>query len=84
MITCSSCQREIEWTVVAKSGKRMPIDPVPRDDGNLVKLDARDEETGAALVEYVMAGGGLFEDRDLYVSHFATCEHADRHRKRGK
>lgn len=83
MSTCRSCRREIEWVVVSKSGKNMPIDPFPRDDGNIAKLPTTDARTGNTLVEYVMGGGGLFDSRPLYVSHFTTCPDADQHRRGG-
>lgn len=63
----------------------MPLDPDPVPLGNIVKLEGTDPETGAALVEVLgIAGGGLFEERPLYVSHFVTCPNADQHRKKAR
>lgn len=81
MSTCRSCDREIEWVVVAKSGKNMPIDPFPVEGGNIAKLPTTDGATGNKLVEYVHAGGMLMDERELYVSHFSTCPNADQHRR---
>lgn len=81
MSTCRSCEREIEWVVVAKSGKSMPIDPFPAEGGNIAKLPTLDGRTGNRLVEYVTAGGMLLDERELYVSHFSSCPNADQHRR---
>lgn len=81
MSECRSCGAEIEWVVVSKSGKNMPIDVIPTDTGNIAKLPTTDAATGNKLVEYVMQGGMLGDHRELYVSHFATCPNADQHRK---
>lgn len=82
MSECRSCHQPIEWVIVAKSGKRMPIDPDPVEGGNIAKLPDDDDETGAARVEYVAPGGMLVDDRPVYVSHFATCPQADQHRRK--
>lgn len=74
MSTCSGCGAEITWVVVAKSGKRMPLDPDPVPLGNVAFLTD-------TTVEVVMKGGGLLEDRPLYVSHFSTCTDPTRFRK---
>lgn len=78
MSECSSCHAEILWAIVEKSGKRIPLDPEPTFLGNLAIIDPN---ASTINVEYVMAGGGLFEERPLYVSHFVTCPHADQHRR---
>lgn len=81
MASCSSCCRDVVWVTVSASGKRMPIDPAPRLDGNLRFLASRAPD-GTRLVEYVTpaeladASSGL-----RFVSHFATCPDAASHRK---
>lgn len=72
---CNGCGAPVDWVRVAKTGKRMPLDPEPRADGNIGRID------GGDTVEYVLPGGGLFDDRPLYVSHFATCPKADQFRR---
>lgn len=59
MAECNSCGAPIQWVVVAKSGKKMPIDLRPVRDGNIVKLASHDGETGLDLVEYdaLLPGG---------------------------
>lgn len=78
MATCTSCGREIRWSVVAKSGKKMPLDRAQVADGNIVALATVDGASGLPLVEYV----GLDTDVELarYRSHFASCPHAAAHR----
>jgi len=70
---CSSCQAEIFWTRT-QSGARIPMnyDPDPagrfvvEGDGARVRMLRLDETTTARR----------------WTSHFATCPHAARHRKR--
>ncbi len=75
MSTCSSCGAVIRWAITVND-KRIPLDPEPRDDGNLAFRD--DDKV------YVIPGGpgvlGLEVPR--YVSHFATCPSAAQHRRR--
>ena len=79
MATCRSCGAEIKF-IKLKSGKWNPCDPVKRTiikgEGNevLVTIDG-DIIRGefASLEEGANAEG--------YISHFATCKYADRHRK---
>ena len=71
MSFCKSCGKRIDWYVVAASGKRMPIDPEPAPNGN-VRVDVV-----ANAVEVVPAGSHV----PLYLSHFATCPSAAKHRK---
>lgn len=81
MPSCSSCQAPIRWVVVASTGRRMPIDPDPAANGNIVF------RPGGSEVEYVGAprpDGGLVGDEyegRRFVSHFATCPNASKHRK---
>jgi len=64
---CSSCGAFIVWFRTA-TGKSMPVDPNPVDNGNL-KLD----DSGRLVV--VKPGEGT------HVSHFSTCPQAGQHRK---
>lgn len=77
------CGAQIEWVVVAKSGKRMPIDVEPVAVGNLIKLPYAGEN-GVTLVAYVRSDtdAALFDDPPRFVSHFSTCPHAEAFRKK--
>ena len=71
---CRSCGAFIKWAVTEK-GKRIPLDPIPRDIGNIVLVRAADGRK-VARIEQPHTG------RPAYVSHFATCPEAERHRKK--
>lgn len=81
---CSACKAPIEWVVVAKSGKRMPIDVAPVADGNLIKgLEPLTD--GTWTVSYLKKddqADSMFGQRETYVSHFATCPAAGEFRKK--
>lgn len=83
---CRSCGSPMVWAVVESSGKRMPLDPSPTDDGN-VRVLRLSATTGAPLVEVVrkdQAQLGLDESDSghRYRTHFATCPDAPSHRRR--
>jgi hypothetical protein len=67
--SCRSCGAEIRWEKNG-NGKLVPLDPEPTPNGNLSIVD------GVVIVA----------DPDAppphYVTHFATCPHADQWRKR--
>lgn len=78
MNKCHSCGAPIRWAVT-EYGRRIPLDPTPTDAGNIHLYD------GVAYV-MEMRGQAIIEHRAqgdvLYVAHFATCPHADQHRKK--
>jgi hypothetical protein len=70
-MNCRSCGAAIIWAVT-ETGKRMPVDAIPSDAGNILLADgiaviAKNDDTAA--------------DNELHTSHFATCPHAAQHRK---
>lgn len=75
MSACRSCRATVRWVVTDK-GKLMPLDPDPRDDGNIVFTGRwRSSKAGRAPeVRYETADElpGL-EQPARYASHFATC-----------
>lgn len=71
------------WVVVDKTGKSMPVDADPVDNGNIEltgKTRATSQGGQAPECRYV-AQGSLLTEADRYVSHFATCPDADHHRR---
>ena len=70
MNTCKSCAKPIIWGYTI-AGRRMPLDPEPVADGNLV-LDGR-------KVRWVTAEDAPETRRS---SHFSTCIEAGSHRRR--
>lgn len=90
---CRSCNAPIRWAVSEASGKRIPLDPEPSEDGNIVET-GRTHPTGVAMVRYLkksqqpamanllaLATGGPELPAPRYVTHFATCPNAEQHRK---
>lgn len=67
MATCSSCGAEILWTITA-NGARMPVDVKPTGKAVVLRTNP-----GDALTPYSRVV-------DAFVSHFATCPQAARHR----
>lgn len=80
---CRSCHAAITWTTNTKSGKRMPIDPVPVANGNIVLTTGNDGPRATVLTKaelekrHQLPGG----PGDLYVSHHATCPQRDTWRR---
>lgn len=77
MAKCFSCGAEIVWALTEK-GKRMPVDAEPVADGNL-ELDVRTDPPLA-----IVHGQPTLDGGPRYVSHFATCPNADRHRQQNR
>jgi hypothetical protein len=71
MSRCTSCGAEIFWARTI-NGVSMPLDINERPDGNVV---IEKDLFGKEIARVVVAGKGT------YVSHFATCPHADLHRR---
>jgi hypothetical protein len=63
---CSSCGAEILWTVT-EAGRRMPVDAKP-EKRVVLKVNDSDPLTPLSRVT------------DTFISHFATCPNAQRHR----
>ena len=75
---CVSCGRRVYWAMTVND-QRMPVDAEAVPDGNMVM--AVDGKTGALKV-YALADDAVVDPaRRRYVSHFATCPHANRWRK---
>ena len=77
MSECRTCGARIIWAVTTK-GKRMPLDYDPKtwEEGDtLFRLGT--ELGGNPTAEYVPGYDGL----EAYVSHFATCPDAQKHRR---
>lgn len=80
MSKCRSCGAKIIW-IITPAGKKMPCDPEPvyfkpAQDGELRLVTANGtiaRGTKAEKAEDALCG---------YVSHFATCPNADKHRRR--
>lgn len=71
---CKSCGKPVMW-VKMDSGKPMPLDPTPTPLGNICAM--LDRDTG----EHVGWYSRDVDKAQRYKSHFATCPHAEKHRK---
>lgn len=84
MPKCKKCPAEVLWVRMARSGKRAPLNAEPdKERGNVlittgVDADIFKCDEGEAIA---LAGDALTEERalnrDLYLSHFATCPAAE-------
>jgi hypothetical protein len=67
---CTLCDAEILWARTTKTGKAIPLDPAPTDDGNLAVYK---DHTGRINARALRAG----EEPESYEkrgkAHFATC-----------
>lgn len=79
-VRCDSCGAEIFFAVNTTTGSRMPIDPEPRADGNVIIVgNPRSITDRLSLTAEVL---GPLEalahaGEELYVSHFVTCPDAE-------
>lgn len=76
MPACSSCSSKIIWIRTPK-GKAMPLDATPNPNGNVVIRD------GLAVV-LKLEELETATDRRRFMPHWATCEHAAKHRSAKK
>ncbi len=79
---CRSCGRQIMW-IKTKAGKNMPCDPEiitykAAAGGRERIVTTNGEVRSAELVESGTPGADGFG----YISHFATCTNAGRHRRK--
>ena len=71
---CTACGEYIAWATTDRD-KAMPIDPLPRDDGNL-----RIERTARGPVVHKISARQKWTGT-RYRSHFASCPFADQMRR---
>jgi hypothetical protein len=83
MSACRSCGAEVEWVRFQHTGKLVPLDPAPRDDGNIVRTGERSWTRHSTEVDVVRllnmaepALPGIYPP-ERYVTHFTTCPDAD-------
>jgi hypothetical protein len=72
----------IRWCVTLR-GTAIPVDPEPRDDGNLVLIETVFQSDRGPVTHTVARQPDALLERDVprYASHFATCPHAAEHRR---
>lgn len=84
--TCRSCGAPIIWAKHETTGRRMPFDAEPDPKGRWAMDDEDGGEGLSAAVTGRPADLIYYQATDeppsnRYTSHFATCVHADQHRK---
>jgi hypothetical protein len=67
---CRWCGERLLWALTVK-GKRLPLDPLPVDGGNVVLTAPT--TAGRLPAAAVLGKGAPRPVGALYVSHFATC-----------
>ncbi len=83
MAKCKSCGAQIQW-IRTKMGKAIPVDPEP------VPYWKKEGAAGRVVTPEGEILCCEFESKEIvatgvgYISHFATCPHADRHRRKMK
>lgn len=68
---CKSCALPIRWGRLVTSGKGIPLDPEPVQNGNIV-VEEGDENSTELMVRFLY-GGPHTASGPLYQSHFDTC-----------
>jgi hypothetical protein len=80
--TCRSCGAPILWAIASGSGKRMPLDAEPVEDGSLVVVRHRYEGSGQTIPIVEVVGEDEHLELVRFRSHFATCPDAKTWRSR--
>lgn len=71
---CRSCHAPIVWAIT-NTGRRMPVDAEPAENGTLVLYESTPGEV------HVAPASEHPTIVDRHVSHFATCPNAAQHRR---
>lgn len=74
---CRSCLQPIIWAVT-EAGKRQPLDRDPDPDGIVI---AYQDPLGGWHSRALPNDQPVLPPWKRYTTHFATCPHADEHRK---
>lgn len=82
MAACRSCGAPIRWTRTTQ-GKTMPIDAEPVEGGNVILTGSESSTRAGSRVPVVRVIDPQHpslpgvDPGERFVSHFATCPHAD-------
>lgn len=78
--TCRSCQAPIFFAITTK-GQRMPLDPQPTADGNILVTNGLDASGKPARFAEQIDRATQPPGKALYRSHFASCTDPTAHRR---
>lgn len=84
MSACSSCGETIIFARNAKTGKSMPLDAEPNATRGNVYVTGAGKAMAATVLTDALAQSFRADGKLLYLSHFATCSNAARHRRGGR
>lgn len=78
---CRGCGRPVMW-VVTEKGRRMPLDPRPSEQGNVV-IDPEEDNVARVFRDFDAAEYWRVQHdaRGPYTCHFDTCPKADEFRR---
>ena len=78
---CRSCGARIVWARTV-AGRMMPVNVEPAAAGNVLLVPQADPtDPPLARVLHTEAERAQVRDAPLHLAHFASCTHADEHRK---
>jgi hypothetical protein len=77
---CSTCKARVRWAIMSDSGRPIPLDYEPVENGN-IQLAAARVRGGAPIAVIVPEDRREKLKGSLYVAHFATCPDANEHRR---
>lgn len=88
IVYCNSCGAPIFW-VTLPAQTRLPVNPEPSPSGNVILIDhplspdhPNWNQRGMVMGRAQLRNPRIVSpDRPRYVSHFATCPNAGKHRK---
>lgn len=80
VLTCRRCPADILFAKSASTGKVMPVDAKPYEDGN-VRIDSVRGEIVARVLTNAQREQAKRDGIPLYKNHFATCSAAASFRK---
>lgn len=75
--TCSGCGAPVRW-VLTVGGRRMPLDPDPHPDGNVVRVTI----DGGLVRAKVLTGAEMPAQDVAWRAHWTTCPASEGFRRR--
>jgi hypothetical protein len=79
---CLSCGRPIIWAKMLKSGKSNPVDAEPVANGNMQLTEGVAGDVFGEVLDKESLAIKHDEGELLYLSHFATCPNAAKHKRK--
>ena len=72
--TCDSCRARIVFVTMTATDKKVPVDPIPVDDGNVCARAAGNQLRGYVISAEHPAQAGYTR----FAAHFGTCDARER------